>query len=89
MQARAIINIVSPISHQSGLVLNDILLPVLAPIIDSISTDIAGSQIIPPRCQYIGIAPKAVKIDTVNEVAIVQYKQLLHKSVRATANEYH
>ena len=61
---------VSPISNQNGFVFNEILLPILAPSIDHISTDNAGSQIIFPRCQYIGIAPRAVKIDTVNEVAI-------------------
>jgi len=70
MKARVVTSTVSPISNHVGLVFSDILLPILAPIIDPISTNTAGSQIISPRCQYIGIAPKAVKIDTVNEVAI-------------------
>ena len=60
----------SPISNHFGLVFNDILLPVLAPIIDPTRTDKAGSQIIFPRYQYMLIAKVAVKIVTNREVAI-------------------
>jgi hypothetical protein len=70
INAKAITNIERPTSSQNGFVFNETLLPILAPAIEPIRTQNAGNQIISPLCQYIGIAPKAVKIDTVNEVAI-------------------
>ena len=41
-----IMNIVSPISNQNVFVFNETLLPILAPIIDPVITNNAGSQII-------------------------------------------
>ena len=69
INARTITNIESPSSNQNGFVLNDILLPILAPIIDPTSTSTAGSQLILPRFQYTIIAGRAVKIVATNDVA--------------------
>ena len=65
-----ITNIASPISNQNGFVFNETLLPIFAPIIDPISTNNAGSQIISPRDQNIVAAPIHVKVVAHKEVAI-------------------
>ena len=70
MEANTIFSIAIPASNLMDFVFNEILLPILIPTIEPIKTQNADNQIMFPRYQYIGIAPKAVKIDTVNEVAI-------------------
>jgi hypothetical protein len=52
INARTITNIESPSSSQNGFVFNDLLLPIKTPIIDPISTNTAGNQLILPRFQY-------------------------------------
>jgi hypothetical protein len=70
LKARIIINIASPTSNHFGFVFREKILPILAPAIEPIKTEIAGSHIKSPLAQYTGIAPKGVKIVTHNEVAI-------------------
>ena len=91
IKASTITNIASPISNQNGFVLNETLLPILAPIIDPIRTYNAGNQIMLPLGQYIAMAPRAVKMVTSNDVAsaLCALRPILLKKPDRGKHRYH